>query len=1089
MTKNKAKSSIRKTLIPLILADALVVALAVIAVMAVLPLFSAKHIKNTADVLLFDSSKISEILSGNALEFSAKLDIPDELTDFEGDLHLAVGSAHDKNNGNGKADLTFGVGDKSLSLDLLYDSETVALGGLGAARDLPVSLPRRNLKEAFDNSHFFYGSGSLHSMSISSYNSLIPALDEAFDPDREDGADAISDVIDDAIKIAEPTSSFIFSKGKLCRRYTCSLNAEKTVKILGLFADLDKTQIQAIKDSIGDKTFTLTYVTDGKYITSAQISSEIIEADVEFIYDKDTSGFKAEVVYTFDNSGESIGVIGSTKYELTYFKTAGDTEVTADLTLWSQSSGTRDYSFKLNKNDSSYSLLLNENAIATGVCEFDGEKLSFTVTVPESDSAIVSVSLKKAENIVTQPPENRPLLGMSEDELTDFLRNIPIKTASDLLKCTADIDLSAFMTADGKLLMHADKVTAEAEKLYGPYVSLLKTTDKDILDTVSKIYVWNDRVEAYVLFTYLIDTDSLELGCAYELTDEILAEYHVADLTDNGIMYAHSFERIEKVDPACVEDGREVYACKHCDYSYQTDQKALGHENSYVHVYSKAHDGTQMIVSLKKCSRCGTVSRISANDYFSAELTPDNNGGYTVSKFEALKELSIAYLYLPPLSDEDIQYSGITVTYSDDAFEAINIPEGIEKLGKSNVYLSNAFRILVLPSTLKEIEDSAFYGIGTPSVIFYSGSREDWDKIRLGEYSTLWADIKIICCPGGVTHEDVSKQLFLSSDLKKAVERQKQLTLTPDGAREAAKNDRVTLISEEQIAFVDYDEESSLIAYCGVSVGFKTQIEIYDMKAGKIVDSFTVNDHINKLAIREGYVAMGGDYSTTVYVYNLASKETVKFKIDSDATFDSISQIFIDSGCVFASTTNSYQIASYSLRDAKINRIQETSSTVDYLIMNHEYHRLISVRKYYSEIFLYLYDSATFEFISKITFSEGKISSRVNIPHFENVIVTDLGTVYDFDGNITTEAPLNTPLVTITPPEGLPVASKIYENIDGAMSLFAEPGLKVLLALQKAGSGEPIILDYYAEEAIVTKDGCMIVYTPNSYGLLLVRLP
>lgn len=1081
MTENRSKSN--KKLLFLILADILVITIAVVAVMAILPLFSTKHIKNTADAMLFD---FSEILSGNALEFSAELDIPDELTEFEGDLHLAVGSAHDKNNGNGKADLTFGVGEKSLSLDLLYDSETVTIGGLGTDPSLPVSLPRRNLKEAFDKSHFFYGSGSLHSMSMSAYNSLIPALDEALDPDRE--ANAFFDAADDIIKISEPTSSFVFSKGKLCRRYTCSLDAEKIVKILGLFADMDKTQIQAIKDSIGNKTFTLTYVTDGKYITSTEISSEILEADVELIYDKDTSGFKAEVIYTFDNSGESIGVIGSTKYELTYSKTVGDTEVTADLSLWSQSSGTRDYSFKLNKADSSYSLVLNGNEIATGICELDGDALHLTVIVPESDSAIASVSIKKSDSFVAVIPEHRPLLGMSEDELTDFLRNIPIQTASDLLGIVADIDLTAFMTADGKLLLHADKVMAEAQKLYGPYVSLLKTTDKDILDTVSRIYVWNDRVDAYILFTYLIESDSLELGCAYELTDEILAEYHIADLTDNGIMYAHSFERVEKVDPTCDEDGREVYACVHCEYTYQTDQKAIGHENSYVNVYSKAHDGTQMIVNINKCSRCGAVSRISSSNYFSTALTPDKNGGYTVSKYEALKELSIAYLYLPPLSDADIQYSGITVTYSDDAFEAINIPEGIEKLYKSNVYLSKAFRVLVLPSTLKEIEDSAFYGIGTPSVIFYSGSREDWDKIRLGEYSTLWADVKLICCPGGVTHEDVSKQLFLPADLKKAVERQKQLTLNPDAAREVAKNDRVTLISEEQIAFVDYDEESSLIAYCGVSVGFKTQIGIYDMKAGKIVDSFTVSDHVNKLAIREGYVAMGGDYSTAVYVYDLASKEISRFKIDTDATFDSISQIFIDSGFVYASTKNSYQIASYSLRDAKINKVLETWG-FDHIIMNREYHRLILVEKYYSEIFFNLYDTATFEFIKKITFSEGTTSSRVSIPHFENVIVTDLGTVYDFDGNVTTEAPLNTPLVTITPPDGLPVASKLYEDIDGAMSLFAESGLKVLLALQKAGSDEPIILDYYAEEAIVTKDGCMIVYTPNSYGLLLVDLP
>ena len=390
MTEKKSKSN--KKLLLLILADILVVAIAVVAVITVLPLFSAKHIKSTADAMLFD---ISEITGGNALEFSAVLDIPDALTDFDGVLHLAVGSAHDKNNGNGKADLEFTVGDKSLSLNLLYDSETVTLSGLGTDESLPVSLPRRNLKEAFDSSHFFYGSGSLHSMSMSAYNSLVPALDEALDPDRE--ADAFSDVADDIIKIAAPTSSFAFSKGKICRSYTCTLDAEKLVKILGLFAEMNKAQIQSVKDSIGDQIFTLTYVTDGKFITSAEISSEILEADVEFIYDKATSGFKADIVCTFDSSGESIGVIESTKYELTYFKTVGDTEVTADLTLWSQSSGTRDYSFKLNKTDSSYSLKLNDNEIAVGVFELDGEKLDLTVIAPESNSATVSLSLKKAD--------------------------------------------------------------------------------------------------------------------------------------------------------------------------------------------------------------------------------------------------------------------------------------------------------------------------------------------------------------------------------------------------------------------------------------------------------------------------------------------------------------------------------------------------------------------------------------------------------------------------------------------------------------------------------------------------------------------
>ena len=123
------------------------------------------------------------------------------------------------------------------------------------------------------------------------------------------------------------------------------------------------------------------------------------------------------------------------------------------------------------------------------------------------------------------------------------------------------------------------------------------------------------------------------------------------------------------------------------------------------------------------------------------------------------------------------------------------------------------------------------------------------------------------------------------------------------------------------------------------------------------------------------------------------------------------------------------------------------------------------------------------------SFSENKTSSLVKIPIFENVIVTDLGVIYDFDGNISTEKPLNTPLVDAIIPDGLPVAGKLYEHIDGAMTLFAESGQKVLLALQNAASVESIILDYYAEKAIVTKEGDMIIYTPDGYGLLLVNLP
>ena len=464
MTENKAKRNTRITLIWLVLADILVIGIAALAFISVLPLFSAKHIKNTSDALFFDSSDISEIIRGNALEFSAELNIPDKHTEFDGDLHLSADSARDKGTDNGKATVYFGVGDSSISLNLLYNSETVTLGGLATDKSTPVSLPRRDLKEAFDKSKFYFVSGSLHSMSMMQYNRLIPALDSALDPDREADADAFSDIVKDIIKTVDPTSSFTFSKGKLCRRFTCTLDADKTVSILGLFADLDEEQIRAVKDLIGGKTVILTYLTDGKYITSAQISSEAVEADIEFVYDRGTSGFNADVIYTFENSDKAIGIIEKAEYEFTYVKTVTDSEITADLTVWSQSEGSRDYSLKLNKADSSYSLKLNEKELATGVCELDDEKLNLTVTNSENASVLVSLMLRKVEKVVTEMPEHRSLFDMSEDELTEFFRSIPIKTASDMLKTLSGLDLNPYMTADYKLLMHADKIMTEAQK-------------------------------------------------------------------------------------------------------------------------------------------------------------------------------------------------------------------------------------------------------------------------------------------------------------------------------------------------------------------------------------------------------------------------------------------------------------------------------------------------------------------------------------------------------------------------------------------------------------------------------------------------
>ncbi len=1079
----------RTRFIILLSALAALIAVAVAAVIMIASLLSLDHIKNTSDALFFDLSAVGEIMSGDALEFSAEFDLPERLTGLAGDLHLALNSAADQSTDNGKSDVTLGLGENSMSLTTVYDAEAIAVGGLCTDANEFISLPRKNIKEAFDNSLFFYGSGSIHSMSMSRYNSLIPSIEALLDSEHDNSED-LKNTLEEIMKIAEPQSSFLFSKGKLCRKITYTFDKKIIGEMIEIIAAADateqSTQLQELTEVIGDRIITVTYITDGKYITSAHISTDGFNADIDIICDGDACGFKADVKYTYAES--TIKDIAMTsEFAITYRKRESDSEITANLNITHQS--VTDWVFTLEKNDSAYTLKSNGKEVASGIFELDAEKLRFTVVDGESARTLVSFSLERPESIVTEMPAHRPLLEMDKDALTDFFRNIPMQKVNDLLKDIVRLDLSAYMTADGKLMLHADKVMDEAEKIYGPYVSLLKTTEKKLLDTVSKIYIWNDRLDTYILFTYSIEDDTLAVGCSYELTEEILADYHTAHIGENRIMFVHSIERTEKIEPTCTDAGKEVYKCEHCDYGYQVDDAPLGHENTFIYDSATSHDGLLKTVTITQCSRCGIIGSLSANDYCNMTLTPDGNGGYTISNFQAYKDLSFTYLCLPTLSQADIKFSGITVTQANGVFEAINIPEGIEKLRASSIFLADSFKVIILPSTLKEIESSAFYGSGKPSVIFFCGSEEDWKKVALNEYLSLWAEAEIIFCPNGITHDDISQRLFLSRDIEKAVNDQKTMILTADAAREAAKDDSVTLISEEKIAFVAYDEENSLIAYCGASSAMKTRIEIFDIKTEKTVASFEVNDYIHTLDIREGYVAMGSFWYPDIHIYDISTGETKKVRIDSDnSASEMITNIFIDSGYVYASTSSEYYLVAYSIKNEELKVIMRASTSAYELIMNHDSRRIIVIVTYYSQIDLHLIDTEKAQKIKEITFSDLETSALVEIPNFENVISTRLGVIYDWDGNPTSEKPLGTPNVKANIPEKCTEVSKFYEHTDGAMTLFAQSGQKVLLALQNAAAIEPFVLDYYAETAIVTAEGYMIIYTPSSYGLLLVKL-
>ena len=117
------------------------------------------------------------------------------------------------------------------------------------------------------------------------------------------------------------------------------------------------------------------------------------------------------------------------------------------------------------------------------------------------------------------------------------------------------------------------------------------------------------------------------------------------------------------------------------------------------YTYVALTDGTVMI----------TATNLSAD---TAEiLIPDTLGGCRVS---AIGESAFALI------------SGM---------QTVRIPEGVTYIG-SNAFFGALNARLYLPSTVRQIDVNAFAGFDEPAGVYFAGSAEEWNEVRLGDGNT-----------------------------------------------------------------------------------------------------------------------------------------------------------------------------------------------------------------------------------------------------------------------------------------------------------------------------------------------------------------
>ena len=70
------------------------------------------------------------------------------------------------------------------------------------------------------------------------------------------------------------------------------------------------------------------------------------------------------------------------------------------------------------------------------------------------------------------------------------------------------------------------------------------------------------------------------------------------------------------------------------------------------------------------------------------------------------------------------------------------IPEGVTYIGKA--FVSGTYNVkLYLPSTLSQVSENAFEGCQSPDGIYFAGSGEQWDKVKIGSGNRVLARVVI----------------------------------------------------------------------------------------------------------------------------------------------------------------------------------------------------------------------------------------------------------------------------------------------------------------------------------------------------------
>ena len=1121
----------KRSKLPLIISlsavGAVLIAVAVVAAMLFIPLYTTPHWENTFNAIFFDTSEMQAFAGSLSDGISAEINLglDKELTGLLKDINfkLSVASKFAEDSESGSLTLSLEEGKNSLALSVIYDKDSAAIGvyGLnnGKAENDPVyvSVPRENICEEFKKSVFAPDSGSDFALEKEVFDEIAEALEtfESLDGKQEKGnlEEPISKIAEQIASVIDPKTSLRFSDSEfaLVSNVSVTLTKEDLVSIIDVIIEeaeaneefeavlnstyfsvsADGTQISLVeslkeaKDELPEGEITFSYSVSGDYVrdikysfNSADDPEEDFDAVLEFIYGE-ISGFDLKITYG-DGDDDSI----------TYRKTDNDSELKTELCIISEVEELKT-SVTLNKADGSLIILASSPDNPESVCEIRGTlkydkdeahiSMSFTSIKVGSDEPIDSftfgIELGSHLDEISMP-EAVDLFAMTEENFEDILANLPKDTLAEMLKNCTGQDLGSYFSADGKLMLNAGQYADIATAYANAYSLYLSNAEIMRADAV---YIPVPELGINLLLYYDEGQNMIFYNFAYNMTDELLKIYHPAVIDANGNFSAHDVVLRSDTDATCQEDGATIYGCSICDETVTVKKDKIFHTWEQNTLSFTADNGEKYSLRYSYCSACSFISNFEIVGELSASFIYNHDENtYTIESYNDMGRTLEKYYGIPEVFDDLMIFTDVKTAYLQNCI-SVRIPYGVQTVYSGRFMESENVQVLILPSTIKEIKEGAFSSYQKLHTIFYCGTESDWKNVELGDLGNIIDTVNIIFCPDGVTPDMIKNELFDEERINAAITAEKaKIEKSNAAAKEAAKVDGVTLLYSGKIENIFCDEVSGYIGIWHTVSDSESLITLYNSRTGSVEREIKAGGKIARLYIREGYVAYSLEGSLEVFVYEIATEKTVSFSAIRYYEFseDSLSGLFIHSGKVYTATSVQHcYITYYDIATGEISRFQWTVSNPE-LYISHAQNKLISLCLEQSPEKVVIYDLLTntqlCEFnLDRLAFDAVFVSDYI-IDNRENI--------YDLSGNLLDSIPeaLESPAAPhIRDTMTVEYFEGIYLSVDRSYNISS--------VLTSTASNTSVVLNLYAEVAIEMEGG-FLVYTPGGYGLLFVKI-